>query len=312
MKIGMSLTTSYSVQRDSRDLVASLVEQVELMAGLGFDSLSMGDHHLTNDHYIQVLPTISHMAAISGGMQLLPLFLLPFYNPVLLAEQMATLDVITGGRTAMICGLGYDPAAFIAFQTTQRARVPRFIESFEIIRALMSGDDVTHQGRHYKINEGIRINPKPLQRPLPMWIAAGAEPAVRRAAQMADGWAIVPGWGLPLVQERLQTYRAALAECGSSEEDNEIILRRDIHLAPTAEAASREAGVLFEHGYRGQGASQLEQSLVVGGPAECIELLEQLDEMGINRVLFRCALDEREQAMQTIRLLGEEVIPHFS
>ena len=71
--------------------MASLVEQVELMAGLGFDSLSLGDHHLTNDHYIQVLPTISHMAAISGEMQLLPLFLLPFYNPVLLAEQMATL-----------------------------------------------------------------------------------------------------------------------------------------------------------------------------------------------------------------------------
>ena len=129
----------------------------------------------------------------------------------------------------MICGLGYDPAAFIAFQTTQRVRVPRFIESFEIMRALMSGDDVTHQGRHYKINEGIRINPKPLQRSLPMWIAAGAEPAVRRAAQMADGWAIVPGWGLSLVQERLQTYRAALTEFGRSEEDNEIILRRDIH-----------------------------------------------------------------------------------
>ena len=52
MKIGMSLTTSYSVQRDSRELVTSLIEQVELIAGLGFDSLSLGDHHLTNDHYI--------------------------------------------------------------------------------------------------------------------------------------------------------------------------------------------------------------------------------------------------------------------
>ena len=120
MKIGMSLTTSYSIQRDSGALLASLEEQVKLMAELGFDSLSLGDHHLTNEHYIQVLPTISHMSAISGDMQLLPLFLLPFYNPVLLAEQVATLDVITGGRTAIICGLGYDPVAFAAFQTTQR------------------------------------------------------------------------------------------------------------------------------------------------------------------------------------------------
>jgi alkanesulfonate monooxygenase SsuD/methylene tetrahydromethanopterin reductase-like flavin-dependent oxidoreductase (luciferase family) len=312
MKIGMSLTTSYSIQRDSRELVTSLIEQVELMAALGFDSLSLGDHHLTNDHYVQVMPAISRMAGISGDMQLLPLFLLPFYNPVLLAEQMATLDVITGGRTAMICGLGYDPAAFIAFQTTQRVRVPRFVESFEILRALMSGDDVTYQGRHYTINQGIRINPKPLQQTLPMWIAAGAEPAVRRAAKMADGWTIVPGWGLPLIKERLQTYRSALAEFGRSEESNEVVLRRDIHLAPTSEAASREAATLFEHGYRGQSAGELQQSLVVGGPAECIELLEQFEELGISRVLFRCALDEKEQALQTIRLLGEEVIPHFA
>ena len=51
------------------------------MAGLGFDSLSLGDHHLTNDHYVQVMPAISRMAGISGDMQLLPLFLLPFYKP---------------------------------------------------------------------------------------------------------------------------------------------------------------------------------------------------------------------------------------
>ena len=115
-----------------------------------------------------------------------------------------------------------------------------------------------------------------------------------------------------MIKERLQTYRSALAEFGRPEEANEVVLRRDIHLAPTSESASREAATLFEHGYRGQGAGELQQSLVVGGPAECIELLEQFAELGISRVLFRCALDEKEQAMQTIRLLGEEVIPHFA
>ena len=311
MKIGMSLTTSYALERDSGALLASLTEQVKLMAELRLDSLSLGDHHLTNQHYIQVLPTISHMAAISGDMQLLPLFLLPFYNPVLLAEQVATLDVITGGRTAMICGLGYDPDAFLAFQTTQRARVPRFVETFEIMRALMSGDDVTYQGRHYTINNGIRMNPKPLKGSLPMWIAGSAEPAVRRAAQMADGWVMVPGWGLPMVRERLQVYRSALAEFGRHEETTEVVLRRDTHLAMTSEAAHREARVLFEHGYRGHGAKELEESLVVGGPGECIEYLEDLEKLGVGQVLFRCALDEREQALQTIQVLGSEVIPHF-
>ena len=73
---------------------------------MGFDSSALGDHHLTHNHYVQVLPAISSLSAISGDMQLLPLFLLPFYNPILLAEQLATLDVISGGRTTVIDALG--------------------------------------------------------------------------------------------------------------------------------------------------------------------------------------------------------------
>ena len=309
MKIGMSLTSSYSIERASSALLDSLVGQVKLMAGLGFDSLSLGDHHLTHDHYIQVMPTISNMAAFSGDMQLLPLFLLPFYNPILLAEQVATLDVITGGHTVVICGLGYDPAAFSAFGTSQRARAPRFVETFRIMRALFAGDDVTFQGRHYNIDEGVRINPKPVQQPLPMWIAGGADPALRRAARIADGWVIAPGWNRSTIERGLQVYRTALAEFGREDTGNEVVLRRDAHLAGTDEAARREAAPLFEDGYRGMRGAALEESLFVGGPRECVEYLKELESLGVDRVLFRCALDEPEQAAQTIQVLGEGVIP---
>ena len=155
MKIGMSLTSSYPTSLDSRVIMENLVEEVKLMAQLGFDSLSLGDHHLTPNHYVQVLPAISSLSSISGNMQLLPLFLLPFYNPILLAEQLATLDVISGGRITVINALGYDAAAFTAFQTTQRARVSRFIETFEIMRLLWERDDVTHKGGHYSVHAPI-------------------------------------------------------------------------------------------------------------------------------------------------------------
>ena len=311
MKIGMSLTSSYSIERDSSELLSRLTDQVKLMASLRFDSLSLGDHHLTHDHYIQVMPAISNMAAFSEDMQLLPLFLLPFYNPILLAEQVATLDVITGGRTAVICGLGYDPAAFSAFGTSQRVRAPRFVETFRIMRALFAGDDVTFQGRHYNIKEGVVINPKPLQQPLPMWIAGGADPALRRAARIADGWVIAPGWNRATIERGLQVYRTALAEFGREDDPNEVVLRRDVHLAGTDAAAQREAAPLFEKGYRGMRGSHLEQSLFVGGPGECVEYLRDLESLGVDRVLFRCALDEPEQAAQTIQVLGEGVIPAF-
>lgn len=136
MRIGMSLTTGYSRSRDPGELMDSLVEQVELMAELGFDSLSLGDHHVTPDHYFQVLPTMSRMSAHAGNMELLPLFLLPFYNPVLLAEQVGTLDVISGGRTTLICGLGHQPEAHAALPNTPTTarlplcRNPRYPEGF--------------------------------------------------------------------------------------------------------------------------------------------------------------------------------------
>ena len=63
-------------------------------------------------------------------------------------------------------------------ETPQRKRVSRFVETFDIMRLLWSGDEVTYTGKHYNINQGVSINPKPVAQPLPMWIAAEAEPAI--------------------------------------------------------------------------------------------------------------------------------------
>ena len=95
-----------------------------------------------------------------------------------------------------------------------------------------------------------------------------------------------------------------MAECGRDERDMEIVLRRDAHLAPTSDTGHREAQTFFENGYRGFGAAEIEQSLIKGGPGECIEYLEDMEQAGVIHVLFWCALDERELALQTIRVLG--------
>ncbi len=310
MRIGMSLTSGYSRHDSSKESMDNLIERVESMAALGFDSLSLGDHHITRDHYFQVLPTMSRMSAHAGNMQLIPLFLLPFYHPILLAEQIAVLDVMSSGRTTMICCLGHQPEAHEAFQTPQRVRVSRFVETFEIMRRLCTEDDVSYRGKHYAF-EGVSINPKPLQQPLPMWIGSSADPAIRRTAQLADAWVISPGWPPGLVEEKLQLYRQALQECGRTSHVSDIILRRDIHLASTAEEAHREAQHLFEKGYRGYGQREMEESLIVGGPEECIRYLDNMQRLGITHVLFRCAVHGQDKALQTIRLLGTEVIPQF-
>ena len=310
MQIGMSLTTSYAIDRNPKELMDGLTEQVEAMADLGFASLSLGDHHVTLNNYFQVLPTMSHLSAYTGDMRLIPLFLLPFYNPILLAEQLAMLDVISGGKTTMISALGHQPEAHDAFETPQRLRVSRFTETFEIMRLLWERDDVSYSGRHYNFS-GVSVNPKPLSRPLPMWIGANADPAVRRAARIADAWVISPGWTPDYIEERLRFYRAALDEFGRNDDVRELVVRRDLHLAQTRNEAMRDAEVLYERGYRGFGEREMRDSLIVGDADACIDALERLEDMGVTHILFRCALDEPQQAMGTIRVLGERVIPHF-
>jgi alkanesulfonate monooxygenase SsuD/methylene tetrahydromethanopterin reductase-like flavin-dependent oxidoreductase (luciferase family) len=310
MRIGMSLTTSYPRRDDSRTLIKNLMARVELMAELGFDSLSLGDHHLTRDHYFQVLPTMSRLSAHAGTMQLIPLFLLPFYNPILLAEQLATLDVISDGRVTVICCLGYQPEVHDAFQVPQASRVSRFVEAFEILPRLWTEDMVTFQGQHYTFKE-VSINPKPVQQPLPRWIGAGADPAIRRTARLADAWVISPGWTPGFIEEKLQLYRTALQECGRSAQVSDVVLRRDLHLAATADIARREAQSLFDRGYRGFDRQAMAESLIVGSPEDCIRYLEHMQQLGMTHVLFRCAIQDQTRALQTIRLIGTEVIPHF-
>jgi alkanesulfonate monooxygenase SsuD/methylene tetrahydromethanopterin reductase-like flavin-dependent oxidoreductase (luciferase family) len=310
MKIGMSLTTAYSRAGDSKVLLDNLVAQVELMAELGFASLSLGDHHITREHYFQVLPTMCRMSAHAGDMQLLPLFLLPFYHPILLAEQIAVLDVMSSGRTSMICCLGHQPEAHVAFQTPEKVRVSRFVETFEIVRRLGLEDGVTYQGKHYAFAD-VSINPKPLQQPLPMWIGGGADAAIKRTARLADAWLISPSWTPGLIEEKLQLYRQALQECGRSAQVSDTILRRDVHLAATSEAARQEGQAFYTRGYRGYGPQELQESLIVGSPEDCIRYLENMQRLGITHILFRPAMNDQQKVLQTIRLLGTEVIPHF-
>jgi alkanesulfonate monooxygenase SsuD/methylene tetrahydromethanopterin reductase-like flavin-dependent oxidoreductase (luciferase family) len=103
-----------------------------------------------------------------------------------------------------------------------------------------------------------------------------------------------------------------LQEFGRSGQVTETILRRDIHLGATSQAARQEAQALFDKGYRGYGPQEMQESLIVGSPEDCIRYLENVQRLGITHILFRPAMREQRHVLQTIRLLGTEVIPHFA
>jgi alkanesulfonate monooxygenase SsuD/methylene tetrahydromethanopterin reductase-like flavin-dependent oxidoreductase (luciferase family) len=111
MKIGLSLTTAYPREEPAVERFQQLVQQVEAARDHGFHSVWVGDHHLTPNVYYQSVPTIAQLSAHAGSMQIGPFLLPPLYHPVLLAEQMTTLDVIADGRLTLMVALGWQPEA---------------------------------------------------------------------------------------------------------------------------------------------------------------------------------------------------------
>jgi alkanesulfonate monooxygenase SsuD/methylene tetrahydromethanopterin reductase-like flavin-dependent oxidoreductase (luciferase family) len=310
MKIGLSLTTAYPREEPAVGRFQQLVRQVEAARDLGFHSVWVGDHHVTPHLYYQSVPAIARLTAHAGTMQIGPFLLLPLYPPVLLAEQMATLDVITDGRLTLMIALGWQPEAYAAFGIPWKERVARFEEGMAILRLLFAKDTVDYHGRFHRF-EGVSFQPKPVRGRIPLWIGASAEPAIRRAARLGDAWIIGPLTPLETVKAQMNVYKAALQEYGKEGTVDEFPMRRDVFIAEDREAALKIVEPALKSGYRGVRGNPLEV-LIVGGPHEFIEKIEQLRALGTSHVLLRFIVQTQEDILRAIQIIGEQVIPQVS
>ncbi|MFQ5879844.1 MAG: LLM class flavin-dependent oxidoreductase [Dehalococcoidia bacterium] len=309
MKFGLSITTRYSPGLDPREAVRYMVQRAEAVRDAGFDSLWTGDHHITADgNYFQNLPTITHLIPYAGDMRVGALFLQPLYQPVLLAEQIATLDVLSGGRFTPNFALGYQEDAHAAFQIPWRQRVGRLEEGLEAMRRLWQDNGASLEGRHYRFQD-VSINPKPLQQPLPVWIAASAPPAVERAARLGDAWLAAPLLSRQERQEQMAVYRQALDQYSRADGVHDYPIRMDIHLAKDRETARAEVEERFSRGYRGLPLAAAWERTIVDGPQGCIESLREIEADGYDYVLFRFMSPRQAKVLEAARLLKDEVVP---
>ncbi|KUH67685.1 hypothetical protein AU184_09440 [Mycolicibacterium novocastrense] len=153
---------------------------------MGFDEAWLTEHHFVDDGYSPSLfPIGAAIAARTDRIRIGTfLLLLPLHNPVQVAEDTATLDIISGGRFDLGVGLGYRPGEFDDQGIPARERASRMRESLPIVRRLLSGENVTIDGKYSNLND-IRITPPALQQPHPpMWVGGTAPKAIERAAAM--------------------------------------------------------------------------------------------------------------------------------
>src|SRR2546425_10182315 len=178
MRVGISLTSGHSV-KDPREGARWMIERAAAARQAGLDSLFVGDHHATPAPYYQNVPIMGRLLAEWGDAPAGCLFLLPLWNPVLVAEQVGTLASFMKGRFIFQCGLGYDAHQFSAMGADLKLRPSAFEESFAAIQQLLRGDTASGV-RRFSFGE-VRLALRPAE-PVEYWIGASAEPAIDRAA----------------------------------------------------------------------------------------------------------------------------------
>lgn len=156
----------------------------------------------------QTVPLLARLAAEAKGMQVGPnILVFPALNPVLVAEEAATMDWLCDGKYVLGLGLGYREDEFVALGAPFRNRVGRLEEGIELVRKLWTGERLTHHGKHFHVNDaGISLRPKQVPGP-PVWIAAVVDKAIERAALLGDEWLITFYPSIGSLKGQLQRYR---------------------------------------------------------------------------------------------------------
>lgn len=216
MKVGLYLATQFTPETPLGPQLANLLEQVRVARDNGFESLWAAQHFITAPmQMLQTMPLLARLLSEAEGMQIGPnILVFPALNPVLVAEEAATMDWLSGGRYVLGLGLGYRKDEFTALGVEFKDRVGRLREGVELVRRLWTGERITHHGRHFRVDDAA-LSLVPKQRPgPPIWIAAVVDKAIERAATLGDEWLITFYPTVATLESQLARYREVRAAAG--------------------------------------------------------------------------------------------------
>ncbi|MGE0539622.1 MAG: LLM class flavin-dependent oxidoreductase, partial [Dehalococcoidia bacterium] len=245
-------------------------------------------------------PMLARLLAEVGGLTVGALFLAPLHHPVLMAEQVGTLAALAEGPFVLVMAAGDGEAQFAPFGVPLKQRPSRLEEHLSIVRRLLDGETVSHEGRYHTLSD-VRISPLPPER-VPIWIGASARPALERAARMADGWLASPSASGEILGTAATIYRQAAAREGRMPM---LTTRRDVYVGESDAEAEVSVAPVLSRGYRGFGR----EALLIGSPATVIDGLRELHELGFEHVLVRHIVPQQELVLASYRRLGSEVLP---
>ena len=234
----------------------------------GFDTVTIGHHHFMPGNMSDPLTFLAAVAARTSTVRVgTGIFQLPIHNPVRVAEQVATIDQLSGGRVTLGVGMGWWPLEYDVHGSNFRERGARMEEALTILKLVWSEENTSFDGRFNSFPE-LTVQPRPLQQPNPpLWVAGVAPAAVDRAARLGDAWICGPVQSLAAALRCLDIYRPA---CAALAKPDEWILRRYAWVGESDEQVRTEVLPHYVDGLMAHWRESAEE-------AEELELFARLD-----------------------------------
>lgn len=293
--LGISVASAHP-GLDARSAVKTVIARVAAAKRAGLDSLTLGDHHATPTTYLQNVPMLGRLLAEWGDDRPAGcLFLVPLWNPVLMAEQIGTLAALAGEPFIVQAAIGGGAEQFAAMGAEESTRGSVADENLAAVRDLLAGETVDLARLGIR---GARIDPSPPGR-VEWWIAAASRPGIDRAARFNAAWYAGPELTPRTAAEQYALWVEACARHGR--EPGRAILRRDVIITADGARAEELGNDLVERGYRGFDRA----APVYGSPRRVAEAFATYAEIGFSDIVVRVMSVPSEVAIETVEAMSE-------
>ncbi|HWV43546.1 LLM class flavin-dependent oxidoreductase [Pseudorhodoplanes sp.] len=332
--------------RDANQFVQDLTAEALYADQLGMHSAWIGEHHF-NSLGVNSSPemVLAYIAAQTKHIRLAPaVTVLPLHNPIRVAEQWATLDLLSGGRVDFAAGRGYDRREYIPFGVSFEDNQSIFDEGMEVVRTLWNsgGKRIDHKGKHYQF-EDVRITPQPLQNPMPMYVASFSKPSIELAARLNCGLIVAPfaaAMSFGGLKQVADLYHESCAKYGTK--PHRLMCSYFTHFADdeASEKAQRARQIRYykecvipsfpgdprtappsyryfidmvERLHKVKPEDLTENSVLIGNSARITEILKKVEAAGFQEVIlyFNVGMKPHNQVKEEMDRFMKEVAPNF-
>lgn len=261
---------------------------------LGFDSVWVSDHIIIPDShdgfgdvFYEPLTTLTFVAAHTSKVSLgTSVIILPYRNPIVLAKNISTLDVLSHGRVIFGVGVGWLKDEFDALGVSYEKRGAITDEYIEVMKALWTEDSPEFMGNYHQFSN-LKFLPKTVQKPHPpIWIGGNSKRAIERAASLGNGWHPV-GLTPEEVREKAEYAHELLDRKGRKKFDFTISLRKNLQITSRKDIDERET--------------------LRGTEEKISEGIEQFKEVGVSHLVFQVLARSLEETVRTMEIFSEKI-----